>query len=61
MSRSPVYTHSSAYAGTTPCAVRTAKPSCYSCVYSGASPKPVIADQPERPAFHRNALQQFAN
>jgi len=31
--------------GTTPRAVHTAKSSCYAGVYSGTSPKPVIADE----------------
>ena len=34
----------SAYAGTTPRAIRTAKPSRYARVYSGTSPKPVILE-----------------
>jgi hypothetical protein len=48
----------SAYTRATPRAIRTAKPSRYARVYSGTSPNPVIA---ERPAFHRNALQQLAD
>ena len=35
----------SAYAGTTACAIRPAKPSRYARVYTGTSPKPVIPDQ----------------
>ena len=35
------------YPGTTPRAVHTAKSSCYAGVYSGTSPKPVIADEAE--------------
>ncbi len=52
--RSGLFTVPSAapYAGTTPRAVRTAKPSRYARVYSGTSPKPVMVDQAERPAFH---------
>jgi len=42
-----VYTHSSAYTGTTPLAVGTAKPSRYARVYSGTSPNPVTADDAE--------------
>ena len=47
MSRRAVYTHSSAYTGTTPLAVGTAKPSRYARVYSGTSPNPVTADDAE--------------
>ncbi len=52
--RSGLLTDSSTprYARTTPPAVRTAKPSRYAGIYSGTASKPVIADEPERPAFH---------
>ena len=52
--RSGLLTDSSTphYARTTPPAVRTAKRSRYAGIYSGTGSKPVIADEPERPAFH---------
>ena len=49
MSGSGVYTPSSPYAGTTALAVRPAKPSRYAPIYSGTSPKPVIARAAETP------------
>ena len=43
----------SAYAGTTPRAIRTAKPSRYARVYFGTSPNPVISYEAEGLAFRR--------
>ena len=44
----------SAYAGTTPRAIRTAKPSRYARVYTGTSPKPVISYEAEGAGVSQN-------
>ena len=48
-------------AGTTPLAVRAAKPLRFTRVYAGTASKPVTGNCAETAACSRNALQQFAD